>query len=133
MFFHSTRIKQKMSTSTPFRPEMMGAHIRALILQQQQQEATEPAYAVDETKPAVLEARAALAQAIKNRADITVGAYCFLSNGRHINSVATAEVNLRHVLRDPCNHLPPVAPVAAELAAEPADAPSATSEPNPEA
>ena len=132
--------------SSPTRRIMLGPEILKLLRNQEEAHATESTAAVDETKPvvdetkpAVLEARAALAQAIKNRADTSVGAYCFLSNGRHINSVATAELNLRLVLHNPCNHLPSAAApaaaaaLAAALAAEPADAPSATSGPNPEA
>jgi hypothetical protein len=119
---------------------MFGPDFLALLRRQEEKHATESATGVDETKPvvdetkpAVLEARAALARATAYRADISVGAYSFSSNGRHISSCADAIANLRLVLCDPCNHLPSVAPVAAELAAEPADAPSATSGPNPEA
>ena len=94
-----------MSTT---RPIMLGPDLLA-ILQQHESAVDKPKPAVDETKPAVIEARAALARAIAHSKDITVGAYSFSSNGRHITSCADAIANLAAVLRDPSNHLPAAA------------------------
>jgi hypothetical protein len=105
---------------------MLGPSFVAMLRKHEEERAAEekPTPAIDETKPAVIEARAALARATANRADISVGAYSFPSNGRHITSCADAEANLAAVLSDPSNHLPAAA-AAAAAAADPAAAPEA--------
>jgi hypothetical protein len=100
---------------------MLGPSFVEMLRKHEEERAAEekPKPVVDETKPAVIEARAALKQTIANRADISVGAYSFNSNGRRITSCADAIANLAAVLSDPSNHLPAAAAATADPAAAP--------------